>query len=300
MGAAAVEMVEMLRQPRTPAAGALPAFRRVRRECPDLSRRHGAGAIPGAADEARRTWGGSRPTWRTRSAIRWRRSAMPPNCWRRKTRSAAPAPGRIIHDNTQRLNRLVTEVLELGRRDRAQPETLRWSRFLAGFMKNWPCTIQTAARVRIVVGGDDVELQFDRGHLYRILWNLMANALRHASVATARSASRRGPRPTNACSNCMSSMTARASMRLSAGRCSSPSSPPMARAPASGCILRASCARRAAPVSNCSTRAPEPISAFAPRAGYVAEDRKRSRRSVASQAVCWWSTTKRTFASCSI
>jgi hypothetical protein len=29
---------------------------------------------------------------------------------------------RIIHDNTGRLNRLVTEVLELGRRDRAQPE----------------------------------------------------------------------------------------------------------------------------------------------------------------------------------
>jgi two-component system sensor histidine kinase PilS (NtrC family) len=42
--------------------------------------------------------------------------------------------GRIIHDNTQRLNRLVTEVLELGRRDRAQPETLRWSTFLAGFL----------------------------------------------------------------------------------------------------------------------------------------------------------------------
>jgi two-component system sensor histidine kinase PilS (NtrC family) len=29
----------------------------------------------------------------------------------------------------------------------------------------------------------DVELRFDRGHLYRVLWNLLGNALRHASPA---------------------------------------------------------------------------------------------------------------------
>lgn len=89
--------------------------------------------------------------------------------------------GRIIHDNTQRLNRLVTEVLELGRRDRAHPETLHWSTFLAGFLDELALHDPSAAR-RIVVDGDDVELQFDRGHLYRVLWNLLANALRHAGV----------------------------------------------------------------------------------------------------------------------
>jgi two-component system sensor histidine kinase PilS (NtrC family) len=36
---------------------------------------------------------------------------------------------------------------------------------------------------RVRVGECDVELRFDRGHLYRILWNLLANALRHASPA---------------------------------------------------------------------------------------------------------------------
>jgi two-component system sensor histidine kinase PilS (NtrC family) len=89
---------------------------------------------------------------------------------------------RIIHDNTLRLNRLVTEVLELGRRDRAQPEALRWQAFLAGFLEELSLHDPSAgSRVRLAEG--DVELRFDRGHLYRVLWNLLGNALRHASPA---------------------------------------------------------------------------------------------------------------------
>ena len=89
---------------------------------------------------------------------------------------------RIIHDNTRRLNRLVTEVLELGRRDRAQPETLRWRAFLSGFLEELALHDASAIK-RIHVGEGDVELRFDRAHLYRVLWNLLANALRHASAA---------------------------------------------------------------------------------------------------------------------
>lgn len=89
---------------------------------------------------------------------------------------------RIIHDNTLRLNRLVTEVLELGRRDRAQPETLRWQVFLSGFLEEFALHDASAGR-RVRVGQGDVELRFDRGHLYRVMWNLLGNALRHASAA---------------------------------------------------------------------------------------------------------------------
>jgi two-component system sensor histidine kinase PilS (NtrC family) len=89
---------------------------------------------------------------------------------------------RIIHDNTRRLNRLVTEVLELGRRDRAQPETLRWQAFLSGFLEELVLHDVSAGR-RLQIGEVDVELHFDRGHLYRVLWNLLVNALRHASTA---------------------------------------------------------------------------------------------------------------------
>lgn len=88
----------------------------------------------------------------------------------------------IIHDNALRLNRLVTEVLELGRRDRAQPETLRWREFLSGFLEELVLHDASAGR-RVHVAEGDVELLFDRSHLYRVLWNLLENALRHASPA---------------------------------------------------------------------------------------------------------------------
>jgi two-component system sensor histidine kinase PilS (NtrC family) len=87
----------------------------------------------------------------------------------------------IIHDNTRRLNRLVTEVLELGRRDSAQPEILHWEAFLSEFLEELALHDATVVR-RVFVGAGDVELYFDRGHLHRVLWNLLANALRHASA----------------------------------------------------------------------------------------------------------------------
>lgn len=89
---------------------------------------------------------------------------------------------RIVHDNTQRLNRLVTEVLELGRRDRAQPETLRWQTFLSGFLEELALHDASVIR-RLQISGVNVELRFDRGHLHRVLWNLLGNAFRHASMA---------------------------------------------------------------------------------------------------------------------
>jgi two-component system sensor histidine kinase PilS (NtrC family) len=88
----------------------------------------------------------------------------------------------IIHDNTRRLNRLVTEVLELGRRDRAQPEVLVWKTFLAGFLEEFALHDASVSR-RVLVGEGNVELRFDRGHLYRVLWNLLGNALRHATAS---------------------------------------------------------------------------------------------------------------------
>jgi two-component system sensor histidine kinase PilS (NtrC family) len=89
---------------------------------------------------------------------------------------------RIVHDNTQRLNRLVTEVLELGRRDRAQPEAVRWLEFIRGFIDELSLNDATVA-IRIHLVGGDACFRFDRGHLYRVLGNLLGNALRHASSA---------------------------------------------------------------------------------------------------------------------
>ncbi len=90
---------------------------------------------------------------------------------------------RIIGDNTQRLNRLVSEVMELGRRDRAQPEHLSLDGFLAGFIDEYAVS-DPAVRRRIVLPmSTAVAICFDRTHLHRVLWNLLTNAMRHASAA---------------------------------------------------------------------------------------------------------------------
>lgn len=88
----------------------------------------------------------------------------------------------IVGDNSIRLNRLVTDVLELGRRDRATPEVLHWPSFASEFREEFLLHDASAA-TRLSLSDTDVRLRFDRSHLHRVIWNLVANALRHASAA---------------------------------------------------------------------------------------------------------------------
>ncbi len=87
---------------------------------------------------------------------------------------------RIIGDNTQRLNRLVAEILELGRRDSALPEQIKLGPYLREFVEEFALH-DASAPGRLRIEGEDGILVFDRGHLHRVLWNLLINALRHAS-----------------------------------------------------------------------------------------------------------------------
>jgi two-component system, NtrC family, sensor histidine kinase PilS len=90
---------------------------------------------------------------------------------------------RIIGDNGDRLNRLVGEVLDLGRRDRVQLESINLSVFLGQFIEEYALHDGTAAtKVRVTVDADEL-ICFDRAHLYRILENLVTNALHYASDA---------------------------------------------------------------------------------------------------------------------
>ena len=92
---------------------------------------------------------------------------------------------RIIRDNSARLNRLVGEVLELGRRDQAVPEPIRLDAFLGQFVDERAFQDPTArSRLRVSTAADLV-LSFDRTHLYRVIENLVSNALRYASDAEA-------------------------------------------------------------------------------------------------------------------
>lgn len=94
---------------------------------------------------------------------------------------------RIIGDNTQRLNRLVAEVMELGRRDRVSPEMVLLDSFLLQFAEEL-AVADPGARRRVAISiepGTNAHVCFDRSHLHRILWNLASNALRHATAGDA-------------------------------------------------------------------------------------------------------------------
>ncbi len=97
-----------------------------------------------------------------------------------------PGPGEkrlinIIGDNAQRLNRLVAEVMELGRRDRASPEPIVVRDFLRQVLDELSLREPgSTARISIELP-DKFSLCFDRGHLHRVISNLLSNALRYAS-----------------------------------------------------------------------------------------------------------------------
>jgi two-component system sensor histidine kinase PilS (NtrC family) len=90
---------------------------------------------------------------------------------------------RIIRDNALRLDRLVSDVLQLNRRDRVETERIHLNTWLEGFLDEFARN-ESVARGRLVLeAGRETFVHFDRGHLHQVLWNLLRNAVRHATEA---------------------------------------------------------------------------------------------------------------------
>ena len=87
---------------------------------------------------------------------------------------------RIIGDNAQRLNRLVAEVMELGRRDRASPETISLREALLHLKDEYNLQRGNIADIIELDVSNNQTICFDRGHFHRVLTNLIDNALRFA------------------------------------------------------------------------------------------------------------------------
>lgn len=90
---------------------------------------------------------------------------------------------RIVEDNTLRIDRIVTDVLSIARRERAADETIELSTFLKGFLAEFVAASgcePTRIAVRIET---DRPVRFDANHLRQVLLNLLGNALRYASSA---------------------------------------------------------------------------------------------------------------------
>jgi two-component system sensor histidine kinase PilS (NtrC family) len=85
----------------------------------------------------------------------------------------------IIHDNAQRLDRMVQDVLRLNRRDRAVRETFPLGDFLRNFANQFTQIEKVPAEVIAVEMAVEPTVVFDRSHLNQIMWNLCRNALRY-------------------------------------------------------------------------------------------------------------------------
>lgn len=87
---------------------------------------------------------------------------------------------RILHDNIFRLDRIVQDILSLGRSDRGQAESVALATFLQGFVDEF-CSVEKMDPALIVLEMQPLSLRFDRSQLLQVVWNLVANAFRHAS-----------------------------------------------------------------------------------------------------------------------
>jgi len=86
---------------------------------------------------------------------------------------------KIVLENTQRINQIVQDVMQLNKRDRAQSELFVLDGMLHAFVEELCLAEQILPDVVVLSVVKELEVFFDRGHLRQVLWNLCRNALRY-------------------------------------------------------------------------------------------------------------------------
>lgn len=90
----------------------------------------------------------------------------------------------IILDNTLRLNRIVQDVMQVNRRDRAQAETINLAVRMGELVENL-CQVEQVPRDVFDLRIDpECMIRFDRGHFEQVLWNLCRNAMHYSQKKT--------------------------------------------------------------------------------------------------------------------
>ena len=91
----------------------------------------------------------------------------------------------IIHTNTQRMNNIIENVLQLGRRDQSQAETIHLLPWLKDFIDEF-CRGQNISSdpIELSVNPKNLACEFDPNQLHQILWNLCHNGMRHSQAHT--------------------------------------------------------------------------------------------------------------------
>jgi two-component system sensor histidine kinase PilS (NtrC family) len=87
----------------------------------------------------------------------------------------------IVRENTQRLNRLVEDVLRVARREPPLGDQLEIAAFVRQFLTEFARDRGLAAQVIQVEAAPGLHVKFEQSHLRQVLYNLVDNALRFAS-----------------------------------------------------------------------------------------------------------------------
>lgn len=92
----------------------------------------------------------------------------------------------IILEQSQRINTIVENVLQLGRQEHGQDLSFVLKPWLEGFMKEFhQSQPDSQGAIRIDVEPPELAIHFDPGHLHQLLYNLCQNGLRHAAASDA-------------------------------------------------------------------------------------------------------------------
>ncbi len=86
----------------------------------------------------------------------------------------------IIRDNTRRLDRLVSDIMQLNRRDRIAAERIDLKAWLPGFLEDFAANESVPSDRFALTAAREAAVEFDREHLRQVLWNLLRNAVRYA------------------------------------------------------------------------------------------------------------------------
>lgn len=100
----------------------------------------------------------------------------------------APEDSRMTHiitEQSQRLNRMVENIMQLSRKHQSRPEPIKLADWLHNFRSQF-CAETYLAEAQFTINADKLEqtIQFDPSQLHQILWNLCANSMKYGCDET--------------------------------------------------------------------------------------------------------------------
>ena len=86
----------------------------------------------------------------------------------------------IIADQSQRVNSIIENILQLSRREKSRPADFLLEPWLCNFLDEF-CRDQRIDRraIRLDIHPTDIKVRFDPSQLHQVIWNLCHNGMRH-------------------------------------------------------------------------------------------------------------------------